>query len=30
VLKGKIDFEIQNMPLPSELDLTMEFKTTRK
>lgn len=29
-LKGTIDFEIQNMPLPSELELTMEFKTTRK
>jgi len=30
VLKGTIDFEIQNMPLPSELDLQMEFKTIRK
>jgi hypothetical protein len=29
-LKGTIDFEVNNTPLPSELDLKMEFKTTRK
>jgi hypothetical protein len=29
-LKGTIDFEVNNTPLPSELYLKMEFKTTRK
>lgn len=29
-LKGTIDFEVNNTPLPSALDLKMEFKTTRK